>query len=107
MGDVGDRRGSGEGHGQVVGHELVEAQGPVVGGGGGSCESAPARVSEPLAVYQMDPSDIFSAWYGKDGPQNYSRWTNPGFHDLASQIEKDHRSRAWLSLKRGRNGKSV
>src|SRR5690242_20719947 len=24
----------------------------------------------------MDPSDIFSAWYGKDGPQNYSRWTN-------------------------------
>ena len=26
----------------------------------------------------MDPSDIFSAWYGKDGPQNYSRWTNAG-----------------------------
>ena len=37
----------------------------------------------------MDPSDIFSAWYGKDGPQNYSRWTNPGFHDLASQIERE------------------
>jgi len=37
----------------------------------------------------MDPSDIFSAWYGKDGPQNYSRWTNPAFHDLASQIEKE------------------
>jgi peptide/nickel transport system substrate-binding protein len=37
----------------------------------------------------MDPSDIFSAWYGKDGPQNYSRWTNPAFHDLANQIEKE------------------
>jgi ABC-type oligopeptide transport system substrate-binding subunit len=37
----------------------------------------------------MDPSDIFSAWYGKNGPQNYSRWTNPAFHDLASQIERE------------------
>jgi ABC-type transport system substrate-binding protein len=37
----------------------------------------------------MDPSDIFSAWYGKDGPQNYSRWTNPAFHDLANQIERE------------------
>jgi peptide/nickel transport system substrate-binding protein len=37
----------------------------------------------------MDPSDIFSAWYGKDGPQNYSRWTNPTFHDLAAQIERE------------------
>ena len=37
----------------------------------------------------MDPSDIFSAWYGKDGPQNYSRWTNAPFHDLASQIERE------------------
>jgi ABC-type transport system substrate-binding protein len=37
----------------------------------------------------MDPSDIFSAWYGKDGPQNYSRWTKPEFHDLANQIEKE------------------
>ena len=37
----------------------------------------------------MDPSDIFSAWYGKDGPQNYSRWTNPAFHDLAGQIERE------------------
>jgi peptide/nickel transport system substrate-binding protein len=37
----------------------------------------------------MDPSDIFSAWYGKDGPQNYSRWTNPVFHDLAAQIERE------------------
>jgi ABC-type transport system substrate-binding protein len=37
----------------------------------------------------MDPSDIFSAWYGKDGPQNYSRWTNPAFHDIASQVERE------------------
>ena len=45
----------------------------------------------------MDPSDIFSAWYGKDGPQNYSRWTNPAFHDVASQVEReldDNRRRA-------------
>ena len=37
----------------------------------------------------MDPSDIFSAWYGKDGPQNYSRWTNPTFHDLANQVDRE------------------
>jgi ABC-type transport system substrate-binding protein len=37
----------------------------------------------------MDPSDYFSAWYGKDGPQNYSLWTNPAFHDLARQIERE------------------
>ena len=37
----------------------------------------------------MDPSDLFTAWYGKDGPQNYSRWTNPAFHDLANQIERE------------------
>ena len=37
----------------------------------------------------MDPSDYFTAWYGKDGPQNYSQWTNPAFHDLARQIERE------------------
>ena len=37
----------------------------------------------------MDPSDIFSAWYGKDGPQNYSRWTNAPFHDIASQVDRE------------------
>ena len=37
----------------------------------------------------MDPSDYFSAWYGKDGPQNYSQWTNPQFHELARQIERE------------------
>jgi ABC-type transport system substrate-binding protein len=37
----------------------------------------------------MDPSDYFTAWYGKDGPQNYSFWTNPGFHELARQLERE------------------
>jgi peptide/nickel transport system substrate-binding protein len=37
----------------------------------------------------LDPSDYFSAWYGKDGPQNYSYWTNDQFHALARQIERE------------------
>jgi len=37
----------------------------------------------------MDPSDYFTAWYGKDGPQNYSGWTNEQFHTLAKQIERE------------------
>jgi ABC-type transport system substrate-binding protein len=37
----------------------------------------------------MDPSDYFSAWYGKNGPQNYSGWTNEQFHSLAAQIERE------------------
>jgi peptide/nickel transport system substrate-binding protein len=37
----------------------------------------------------MDPSDYFTAWYGKDGPQNYSFWTNEQFHTLARQIEHE------------------
>jgi peptide/nickel transport system substrate-binding protein len=37
----------------------------------------------------MDPSDYFTAWYGKDGPQNYSFWTNEHFHGLARQIERE------------------
>jgi peptide/nickel transport system substrate-binding protein len=37
----------------------------------------------------MDPSDYFSAWYGKNGPQNYSVWTNEQFHSLAGQIERE------------------
>jgi peptide/nickel transport system substrate-binding protein len=37
----------------------------------------------------MDPSDYFNGWYGKDGPQNYGAWTNPAFHDLARQIERE------------------
>lgn len=37
----------------------------------------------------MDPSDYFSAWYGPNGPQNYSGWTNEQFHTLAKQIERE------------------
>src|SRR5262249_6315950 len=37
----------------------------------------------------MDPSDYFTAWYGKDGPQNYSRWTNEQFHRLVKQIDRE------------------
>ncbi len=37
----------------------------------------------------MDPSDIFSAWYGKNGPQNYGGWSNEQFYALAPQIEKE------------------
>jgi ABC-type oligopeptide transport system substrate-binding subunit len=37
----------------------------------------------------MDPSDYFEAWYGKNGPQNYSSWTNEQFHSLARNIERE------------------
>ena len=37
----------------------------------------------------MDPSDYFTAWYGKDGPQNYSGWTNEQFHTLVKQIDRE------------------
>jgi peptide/nickel transport system substrate-binding protein len=37
----------------------------------------------------MDPSDYFHAWYGKDGPQNYSRWSNQRFQDLLQQIDRE------------------
>jgi peptide/nickel transport system substrate-binding protein len=37
----------------------------------------------------MDPSDYFTAWYGKDGPQNYAGWTNEQFHSLARNIERE------------------
>ena len=35
----------------------------------------------------LDPSDYFNAWYGKDGPQNYSFWDNKPFQDLLLQID--------------------
>ena len=35
----------------------------------------------------IDPSDYFNAWYGKDGPQNYSKWSNPTFQTLVAQID--------------------
>jgi ABC-type transport system substrate-binding protein len=37
----------------------------------------------------MDPSDYFHAWYGKDGPQNYSQWSNAEFQDLVEQIDRE------------------
>ena len=35
----------------------------------------------------LDPSDYFNAWYGKDGPQNYSLWDNKQFQALSAQID--------------------
>jgi peptide/nickel transport system substrate-binding protein len=37
----------------------------------------------------LDPSDYFNAWYGKDGPQNYSFWASKEFEDLSSQIDRE------------------
>jgi peptide/nickel transport system substrate-binding protein len=37
----------------------------------------------------MDPSDYFHAWYGKDGPQNYSQWSNAEFQALVEQIDRE------------------
>ena len=37
----------------------------------------------------LDPSDYFNAWYGKDGPQNYSQWDNKEFQTLAAQIDTE------------------
>jgi len=37
----------------------------------------------------LDPSDYFNAWYGKDGPQNYSFWNNKEFQVLSGQIDRE------------------
>jgi peptide/nickel transport system substrate-binding protein len=37
----------------------------------------------------LDPSDYFTAWYGKGGPQNYSNWENAKFHELTKQIDRE------------------
>jgi ABC-type transport system substrate-binding protein len=37
----------------------------------------------------IDPSDYFNAWYGKDGPQNYSKWSNKEFQELLPQIDRE------------------
>jgi ABC-type transport system substrate-binding protein len=37
----------------------------------------------------IDPSDYFNAWYGKDGPQNYSRWNNATFQALVKEIDRE------------------
>jgi len=36
----------------------------------------------------LDPSDSFNAWYGKDGPQNYSFWDNMEFQALTARIDR-------------------
>jgi peptide/nickel transport system substrate-binding protein len=37
----------------------------------------------------LDPSDYFNAWYGNDGPQNYSFWENKDFHSLSARIDRE------------------
>jgi ABC-type oligopeptide transport system substrate-binding subunit len=37
----------------------------------------------------MDPSDYFTAWYGANGPQNYSGWNNEQFQALTKQIDRE------------------
>ena len=37
----------------------------------------------------VDPSDYFNAWYGKNGPQNYSFWDNKEFQALSAQIDRE------------------
>jgi len=37
----------------------------------------------------LDPSDYFNAWYGQDGPQNYSFWDNKEFQALTPQIDRE------------------
>src|SRR5262247_119860 len=37
----------------------------------------------------IDPSDYFHAWYGADGPQNYSKWHNTTFEELVRQIDRE------------------
>lgn len=37
----------------------------------------------------IDPSDYFRAWYSKDGPQNYSKWSNKAFEELLPQIDRE------------------
>ena len=37
----------------------------------------------------VDPSDYFNAWYGKNGPQNYSFWDNKEFQALSYRIDRE------------------
>jgi peptide/nickel transport system substrate-binding protein len=37
----------------------------------------------------IDPSDYFRAWYSKDGPQNYSKWSNKDFEEILPQIDRE------------------
>ncbi len=42
-----------------------------------------------VASTLIDPSDYFHAWFGKDGPQNYSKWHNPTFEKLVGEIDRE------------------
>jgi peptide/nickel transport system substrate-binding protein len=46
----------------------------------------------------LDPSDYFNAWYGKDGPQNYSFWDNKEFQALSAQIDREVDAATRLAL---------
>jgi peptide/nickel transport system substrate-binding protein len=46
----------------------------------------------------LDPSDYFNAWYGKDGPQNYSFWDNKEFQELVPQIDREVDAKKRLEL---------
>jgi peptide/nickel transport system substrate-binding protein len=46
----------------------------------------------------LDPSDYFNAWYGKDGPQNYSVWDNKEFQALSYQIDREVNAAKRLAL---------
>ena len=46
----------------------------------------------------LDPSDYFNAWYGKDGPQNYSFWDNKDFQALSYQIDREVNAGKRLAL---------
>jgi len=48
----------------------------------------------------LDPSDYFNAWYGKDGPQNYSFWDNKEFQALTARIDREVDAGKRLALKR-------
>jgi peptide/nickel transport system substrate-binding protein len=37
----------------------------------------------------IDPSDYFRSWYSKDGPQNYSKWSNKDFEEILPQIDRE------------------
>jgi peptide/nickel transport system substrate-binding protein len=45
--------------------------------------------SSPVVSTLMDPSDYLRSWYGKDGPQNYSKWSNTAFQELVDQIDRE------------------
>jgi peptide/nickel transport system substrate-binding protein len=37
----------------------------------------------------IDPSDYFRSWYSKEGPQNYSKWSNKDFEELLPLIDRE------------------